>query len=61
MSKEIFSDFPNWIFEIKETSMNVYKVKGSDKFGHTVELEGFDDEKLLKEAKEWIVKNGLRK
>lgn len=46
-----FKELPDWNFEIRETSANVYKVVGIDSAGRSVERQGTDPETLLEEAK----------
>jgi len=58
---KIYADFPNWKFEVEETSAGVYEVKASDKFGHQVSSQGIDPYKIIDDAKKWIIKNGLMK
>ncbi|MCP4609307.1 MAG: hypothetical protein GY845_11395 [Planctomycetes bacterium] len=47
-----FEELPDWSFEVIETSANVYKVKGIDLVGRSVERQGLDPETLLEEAKQ---------
>ncbi len=46
-----FEELPDWNFEVRETSANVYKVTGIDSAGRSVERQGIDPEILLEEAK----------
>lgn len=41
----------DWEFKIDEISANVYKVKGVDKLGKSVERTGTDPDILLEECK----------
>ena len=47
-----------WSFEVEEISAGVYRVRGVDDKGHSVESIGTDADDLLKDCKhkaEWIV------
>jgi hypothetical protein len=39
-----------WSFMINETSSNVYKVDGIDKYGHKISRQGIDPNKVLVEC-----------
>lgn len=47
-----FKELPDWNFEVRETSANVYKVTGIDSVGRSVERQGINPESLLEEAKQ---------
>ena len=47
-----FKELPNWNFEVRETSANVYKVTGVDSAGRSVEHQGLDPDSLLEKAKQ---------
>lgn len=44
-------DPPGWSFEVEEVSAGVYRVRGADKAGRTVERSGTDPEALLQRCK----------
>jgi hypothetical protein len=46
----------DWEFKIDEISSNVYKVRGVDKAGRSVERVGTDPEIILKECKDDALK-----
>jgi hypothetical protein len=50
----IYPDLPNWTFEIREVSANVYTVTGKDNLGH--ELRGnayeIDLDKIVEQCKD---------
>jgi hypothetical protein len=45
-------DLPNWNFDIKEISVNVYRVQAEHKSGARVDLTGTDPDNLIQRAKE---------
>ena len=46
-----FDELPDWTFEVRETSANVYTVTGTDSAGRSVERQGLDPDALLEEVK----------
>jgi hypothetical protein len=44
-------EFPTWLFQIRESSANLYRLTGKDELsGATVDLAGPDPDELLREA-----------
>lgn len=41
---EKYAELPNWVFEVNETSANVYEVIGRDARGHKVYEVGFESQ-----------------
>jgi hypothetical protein len=50
-----FDELPDWVFDVQETSANVYRVTGRDILGRSVERHGIDPEALLQEAREYAI------
>jgi hypothetical protein len=44
-------ELPDWKFEIDEISAGVYRVRGVDKDGRSVEATGTDEDALLEECR----------
>ena len=51
-----FEDLPGWTFEIKEVSAGVFLVKGSDKYGRSIEVTGIDPDAMLEECRRYAAK-----
>jgi hypothetical protein len=49
--KYSFPEHPGWVFEVDELSIGVYVVRGVGELGQSVELKGFDEDKLLEECR----------
>jgi hypothetical protein len=49
--RRTYSDLPDWTFEIDEVSAGVYRVKGTDDAGRSVEATGTDPDVLLDDCK----------
>ena len=47
-----YAELPGWNFDVDEVSVGVYKVRGWDLDGRTVETTGTDPEALLKQCRE---------
>lgn len=47
MKKKTFPELPGWAFEVDEVSAGVYRVRGVDEAGRSVESTGTDPEALL--------------
>jgi hypothetical protein len=46
-----FPELPEWTFDIDEISAGVYRVRGVDNVGRSVEASGTDEDALLDECK----------
>lgn len=51
-----FKEVLNWNFIVDEVSAGVYKVRGKDKFGRSVEKNGTDPEALIEECKAYAIR-----
>lgn len=47
MKKKTFPELPGWTFEMDEVSAGVYRVRGVDEAGRSVESTGTDPDALL--------------
>lgn len=45
-----FEDLPGWTFEIDEISAGVFRVRGVDEAGRSVEATGTDPDALLRDC-----------
>ena len=50
-SQRSFSDLPDWRFEIDEVSAGVFRVKGVEAAGRSVEASGTDPDAVLADCK----------
>jgi hypothetical protein len=48
-----FEDLPGWTFEMEEVSAGCYLVKGSDKYGRSIEVDGYDPDAMLEECRRY--------
>lgn len=48
---KMFADLPGWVFEVSEESAGVFRVRGIDRDGRSVEVTGTDPEKLFAECR----------
>jgi hypothetical protein len=46
-----FEDLPGWTFEVEEMSAGVFRVKGSDATGGSLEVTGTDPSALLEDCR----------
>jgi len=51
MSKVQLEEFPNWEFDVDETSANIYRVMAKHRLGPTIERSGYDPDGLLEQVK----------
>lgn len=49
--REVVPDIPGWSFTIEEVSAGVYRVRGVDEAGRSVEATGIDPDALMEECK----------
>ncbi len=54
--RRTFPELPDWTFEIDEVSAGVFRVRGVDEAGRSVEATGTDPDALLDECKESAAK-----
>jgi hypothetical protein len=54
--KKTSEDLPGWFFEVDEISAGVYKVRGVDEAGRSVEATGTDPDILLEDCKKSAAK-----
>ena len=58
--KKVFSDLPDWSFDIQEVSAGVYEVTAMDTFGHRVQMKGTDYDALLSECRRAVTDMAAR-
>jgi len=46
-----FKELPDWLFEVEEVSIGVYRISGRDRAGRSVEATGIDPDNLLERCK----------
>jgi hypothetical protein len=46
-----YEELPGWRFNVEEISVGVYRVTGTDEFGHRTSSEGLDPDVLLDECR----------
>ncbi len=46
-----FPELPGWTFDVDEVSAGVFRVRGGDQAGRTVETRGVDPDAVLEECK----------
>lgn len=44
-------DIPGWSFRVEEVSAGVYRVRGLDEAGHSVEATGTDPDDVMEECR----------
>jgi hypothetical protein len=49
--KKVFSDLPEWVFDLDEVSAGVYEVIGRDIYGHSVSAKGINLDGLIEQCK----------
>jgi hypothetical protein len=49
--KYTFPEHPGWVFELDELSIGFYVARGTGVLGQSVELKGYEPEKLLDECR----------
>ncbi len=51
--KQTFPETPGWVFEVEEVSAGVYRVRGLQEGGRSVESTGTDLQSLLDECRRY--------
>ena len=54
--KRTFPELPGWTFDLDEISAGVYRVRGVDEAGRSVEATGTDPDALVDECRKSAVK-----
>ena len=53
-------DLPDWTFDADEVSMSVYRIRGRNNLGWTIELTATSEEDLISNARKAALEMALR-